>query len=71
MLGANNFAETVMPNLMAKNTETVTTFLEDLAKKTIVKANKDHLDLQDLKRQYTGKKDDVLMPWDLSFFARI
>jgi Zn-dependent oligopeptidase len=39
MLGVNNFAETVLPSLMAKNTSTVQTFLEDLAQKTIVKAN--------------------------------
>ena len=67
LLGFENYAELSLATKMAKKTEEVMNFLEDLADKSWRQARKDFADLQSFAKQYHGINN--LQSWDLTYYS--
>lgn len=67
LLGYANYAELSLEKKMAKNTNEVTAFLEDLVKKAKPFAEKEMEALQAFAREDFGHA--VLEPWDIAYFS--
>ncbi len=67
LLGHNLYSDYALENRMAKNTETVMNFLDDLLGKTLPYAKKDVEAIQ----QYANANglEGKLMPWDFSYYS--
>jgi oligopeptidase A len=67
LLGYNNYAELSLATKMAKQTDEVMAFLEDLAEKSLPQARKDLDDLRSFADEHYGIKD--LQSWDLGYYS--
>jgi oligopeptidase A len=67
LLGFENYAELSLASKMAKKTDDVIHFLEDLAEKSLPQARKDLAELRAYADEYHGIKD--LQSWDLSYYS--
>ncbi|MCK9626126.1 MAG: M3 family metallopeptidase [Bacteroidales bacterium] len=67
LLGYKNYADYALEDRMAKNTETVNTFIKDLTDKSLPFAKRDVEEVQKYANQkgFSGK----LMPWDFSYWS--
>ncbi len=68
LLGYKNTVDYEVDVRMAKNSETVKKFYEQLLPSVKKKAEIDFAELQSAKRQFTKDKKAVLNPWDYAFF---
>ena len=67
LLGFNNYAELSLATKMAEKPSDVTSFLEDLAKKSLPQAQKDLAELREFAKQEHGIED--LQSWDLAYYS--
>ncbi len=67
LLGFNNYAELSLATKMAEKTTDVTSFLEDLATKSLPQAQKDLEELREFAQQEHGIED--LQSWDLGYYS--
>ena len=67
LLGYNNYAELSLATKMAKQTDEVMAFLEDLAEKSLPQAKKDLEELRAFADEHYGIKD--LQSWDLGYYS--
>lgn len=67
LLGYATYADYILETRMAKNPETVQTFLEELMVKTLPFAKKEVAEVQQFARSKGFK--GLLMPWDFSFWS--
>ncbi|MBI3535248.1 MAG: hypothetical protein HY072_07165 [Deltaproteobacteria bacterium] len=67
LLGFNNFTETIMPTLMAKNVNNVRDFVSQVKPEFIKMAREELRVLGELKKEMTG---GALEPWDVQFYAQ-
>lgn len=68
LLGKKNFAEWKLQNQLAKNPETVISFLSNLATLAAPRAEADRAELEEFARKSEGN-DFVLEPWDWAYYA--
>jgi len=68
ILGYKNFVDYVVEPRMAKNSETVRKFYDELIPVVAAKAKADFELFTDAKREFTKNKTTVLYPWDYSFY---
>lgn len=68
LLGYSNYAEFLLKKRMAKNTDTVRSFLNELLKPSLKAAKKELKELQDFAIKHNGP--DELKPWDIGFYQR-
>ena len=67
LLGFNNYAELSLATKMAEKPSDVTSFLEDLATKSLPQAQKDLAELREFAKQEHGIDD--LQSWDLGYYS--
>lgn len=67
ILGYNTFADYVLEERMAKNTETVFTFLKSLIEPSKLAAQKDLEEVQNFKKEIEGSSE--IKPWDFGFYS--
>ena len=67
LLGFRNYAEQSLATKMARTTEQVMTFLEDLAARARPAARREFEDLQKFAREEFGV--ETLEPWDINFYS--
>jgi oligopeptidase A len=67
ILGFGNYAEYSLATKMAKNTEEVMSFLDDLASKSWRQARNDFIDLKEFALQHYHFAD--LEPWDIQYYS--
>jgi len=67
ILGFNNFAELSLATKMARSTDEVIRFLEDLSRRSLPVARRDLDDLRGFARQQHGLDD--LQSWDLGYYS--
>ena len=67
LLGFKNYAEYSLATKMAKTTDDVMTFLQDLAEKSRHQAHRDLAELQDFAAREYGQHD--LKAWDIGYFS--
>ena len=67
ILGYKTFADYVLEERMAKNTETVFAFLERLIEPSKVAAQKDLKEVQNFRQELEGKSE--IKPWDFSYYS--
>lgn len=67
MLGYKNHAEYVLEERMAKNSETVFTFLKRLLEPSKVAAARDLKEVQDFRQQLEGTSE--IKPWDFAYYS--
>lgn len=70
ILGFNNFVDYVVEERMAKNSETVRKFYDDLIPVVAKKAKADYDLFTAAKREYTNNKTTMLYPWDYGFYKQ-
>lgn len=68
LMGRKNYAEYALEQTMAKNTDTVWKFLENLNKAYTEPMKKEIKEIEDFARKSEGS-DFVLAPWDYSYWA--
>lgn len=68
LLGYQTYAEYALGNRMAKNSETVENFLNELLEPSVPAAKKDVADILAFAKE-NGFEGDELMPWDFSFWS--
>jgi thimet oligopeptidase len=68
LLGYNTFADYKTDVRMAKNSENVKKFLNDLVEQLKEGVSNDLAKLLDIKRQETGNKNDILFYYDIPYF---
>ncbi len=67
LLGYKNYAEYVLEERMAKNSDTVFNFLTSLAEPSKKAAERDLKEVQDFKKQLEGS--DEIKPWDFAYYS--
>ncbi len=67
ILGYNTFADYVLEERMAKNTETVFTFLKRLIEPSKLAAQKDLEEVQNFRKELEGTSE--IKPWDFGFYS--
>lgn len=67
ILGAKNYAEYVLEERMAQNSETVFNFLEKLIAPSLKAAQKDLEEVQAFRQELEGVSE--IKPWDFSFYS--
>ena len=67
LLGYANYAELSLEKKMARSTDKVTAFLEDLAERSVAQARAELTEIADYAREHHGA--DVLEPWDLAYYS--
>lgn len=68
LMGYQTWAAYVLANRMARNTQRVRTFLNDLDAKLLPKAREDLSVLAALKAKDTGVANAVIDPWDVAYY---
>ncbi|MCU0835119.1 MAG: oligopeptidase A [Chromatiaceae bacterium] len=67
LLGFSNYAERSLATKMARSTDEVMGFLNDLAERSVKRARAELAELQSFAREQCGAED--LQPWDLAFYS--
>ncbi|MEK6628103.1 MAG: M3 family metallopeptidase [Bdellovibrionota bacterium] len=67
LLGYKDYAEYVLEERMAKNSETVFNFLNNLLGPSKAAAKKDLIEVQEFRKQLEGT--DVIKPWDFAYYS--
>ncbi len=67
LLGFANYAERSLATKMARSTDEVTRFLDDLAERSVARARGELDELRDYAREHHGAED--LAPWDLAYYS--
>lgn len=67
LLGFDNYAEKSLATKMARSTDEVMAFLNDLAQRSKAQGEKEFEELQQFARREYGQ--DELQPWDVAWFA--
>jgi len=68
ILGAQNYAEYVLEERMAKDSKTVFQFLEKLIVPSKAAAQKDLEEVQLFRKEHDGSSDDI-KPWDFAYYS--
>lgn len=68
ILGFETYADFALEDRMAKNKETVNSFLEELKNKSMAGAKRDVKEVSDYAEKIEGE-EFVLMPWDFRFYS--
>ncbi len=69
LLGKMDFAEVALSRRMAKNGKTADHFISDLHQKTLPFFEDENKELELYKGEKTGKKTDLLEPWEVAYWA--
>jgi oligopeptidase A len=67
LLGFGNYAEESLATKMARSTDEVLAFLEDLAARSKPQAEREYAALAQFAREHCGH--DTLQPWDVAFYS--
>ncbi len=67
LLGFGNYAERSLATKMARSTDEVMHFLDDLAERSVSRARRELDELRDYAREHHGAQD--LAPWDLAYYS--
>jgi oligopeptidase A len=69
LLGYRDFADLVLEDRMAKNSERALQFIQEMHGRTQEAFNKENADLQAFREQLEGPEAPELQPWDISYYA--
>ncbi|MCQ2410782.1 MAG: Zn-dependent oligopeptidase [Elusimicrobiaceae bacterium] len=69
LLGYKTYADLQLEDRMAKNPQTVMTFLKDLQKKLTPLGKKETRQMVTYKNEKTGKKSRVVYPWESAYWG--
>jgi oligopeptidase A len=69
LLGFRNFAELVLEDRMAHNSDRAIEFLEDLKAKTEARFRRENQELLEFRRSLEGAAAPALEPWDVAYYA--
>jgi len=67
LLGFGNYAERSLATKMARSTDEVMHFLNDLAQRSVARARRELDELREYAREHHGAED--LAPWDLAYYS--